>query len=103
MISRKYSSINLEEDVKDIYNRFFKSPKKMIFTQKEKEIYEKSTFCHICGGEIEEDRVRDHCHLTGKFRGAAHNKCNLKYQVPKFIPVVFHNLSNYVLTCLLRN
>ena len=59
----------LEEDVKDIFNRI-KSSKKMIFTEKEKEIFEKSTFCHICGGELEEDRVRDHCHLTGKFRGA---------------------------------
>ena len=61
----------------------------------ENDFYEKSTFCHICGGELGDDRVRDHCHLTGKFRGAAHNKFNLKYQVPKFIPVVLHNLSNY--------
>jgi len=57
--------------------------------------------CHICGrgGFDEEDKnkmqVRDHYHLTGKFRGAAHSKCNLKYQIPMFIPVVFHNLSGY--------
>jgi len=37
----------------------------------------------------------DHCHLTGKFRGAAHNDCNLNYKVPKFIPIVLHNLSGY--------
>ena len=36
-----------------------------------------------------------YCHLTGKFRGAAHESCNLKYKVPKFFPVVFHNLSGY--------
>ena len=37
--------------------------------------------------------MRDHCHLSGKFSGAAHEVCNLKYKVPKFFPVVFHNLS----------
>ena len=42
-----------------------------------------------------EDRVRDHCHLSGKFRGAAHEVCNLKYKVPTLFPVVFHNLSRY--------
>ena len=41
--------------------------------------------------------VRDHCHYTGKFRGAAHNSCSLQYKQPrnKFIPVIFYNLSNY--------
>ena len=39
--------------------------------------------------------LQDHCHLTGKFRGAAHKICNLKYKIPKFFPVVFHNLSGY--------
>ena len=39
--------------------------------------------------------VRDHCHYTGKYRGAAHNICNLKFSVPNEIPVVFHNSSNY--------
>ena len=39
--------------------------------------------------------MRDHCHLSGKFGGAAHEICNLKYNVPKFFPVVFHNLSGY--------
>ena len=41
------------------------------------------------------DRVRDHGHLSGKFRGAAHEVCNIKYKVPQFFPVVFHNLSMY--------
>ena len=39
--------------------------------------------------------VRDHCHYTGKYRGAAHNICNLGYKAPKEIPVVFYNGSTY--------
>ena len=41
------------------------------------------------------DRVRDHCHYTGRYRGPAHNSCNLKYRKPKSISVFFHNLSGY--------
>ena len=36
-------------------------------------------------------KVRDHCHYTGKYRGAAHSKCNLEYKIVKVIPVLFHN------------
>ena len=64
-------------------------------TMRDKLVYDNSTLCHICNEELGEDRVRDDCHLSGKFRGAAHEVCNLKYKVPKFIPVVFHNLPGY--------
>ena len=40
-------------------------------------------------------KVRDHCHYTGKYRGAAHSNCNLNYKIPKEIPVVFHNGSKH--------
>ena len=40
-------------------------------------------------------KVRDHCHYTRKFRGAAHSVCSLRYKVPKEIPIVFHNGSTY--------
>ena len=40
-------------------------------------------------------KVRDHCHYTGCYRGAAHLLCNLRYRVPSYIPVVFHNLLGY--------
>ena len=54
----------------------------------DKLVYDNSTLCHICNDELGEDRVRDHCHLSGEI-------CNLKYKVPKFSSVVFHNLSGY--------
>ena len=41
------------------------------------------------------DKVRDHCHVTGKFRGAAHNKCNINLRLPRKLPIIFHNLQGY--------
>ena len=40
-------------------------------------------------------KVRDHCHYTGKYRGAAHSICNLKFKVPNEILVIFHSGSSY--------
>ena len=81
-----------EKNIKHIYKKF-KFPKSMIMTMHYKLVYDNSTLCHLCNEELGEDRVRDDCHLSGKFRGAAHEVCNLKYKVPQFFPVVFHNLS----------
>ena len=55
---------------------------------------------HICGEKYTDKdvRVRDHCHITGKFRGSAHQECNLKLRIkPESlkIPVIFHNLRGY--------
>ena len=61
----------------------------------DKMVYDNSTLFHICNEELGEDRARDHCHLFGYFRCAAHELCNLKYKVPTFFSVVFHNLSGY--------
>ena len=53
--------------------------------------------CHICFKKFssKDRKVRDHCHYTGKYRGAAHSSCNLRYRIPDYIPVVFHNLAGY--------
>src|SRR6218665_604596 len=67
----------------------------MIFNSNDRKIFKAATSCLICGGSLGKDRVRDHCHLSGKFKGAAHNECNLNYKIPKFISVVFRNLSGY--------
>ena len=82
----------LEEDVKAIANI---EPKEMIFTEEDIKHFNNASDCWICGKELGNDRVRDHCHFTGRYRGPAHNKCNLKYRKPKNISVFFHNLSGY--------
>ena len=82
----------LEEDVKAIANI---KPKKMIFTEEDKKRFNESKECWICEEPFKDNKVRDHCHYTGRYRGPACNSCNLKYRKPKFIPVFFHNLSGY--------
>ena len=75
--------------------------KKMIpLTIKEKICYNEQEICYICKKEFDNNdkkhyKVRDHCHYTGKYRGAAHNIYNLRYKVPREIPVIFHNDSIY--------
>ena len=82
----------LEEDVKAIANI---EEKEMIFTEEDRKQFNKASDCWICGEYLGNDRVRDHCHYTGRYRGPAHNSCNLKYRKPKSISVFFHNLSGY--------
>ena len=83
----------LEEDVKQIANL---GNEKMIITPEEQEQFNQASNCWICGRLLNiDDRVRDHCHYTGRYRGAAHNLCNLKYSKPNNISVFFHNLSGY--------
>ena len=68
----------------------------MIFTPQDEVEFNATHDCHICGQYLQaNDKVRDHCHLTGKYRGAAHFKCNLAFRYSKFIPVFFHNLEGY--------
>ena len=85
---------NLESDIAEIYRKF-KFKKNMRITRKEEGDFQKALVCHICENKLRDDKVRDHCHLTGKYRGAAHSQCNLNYKLPKFYPVIFHNLSGY--------
>ena len=90
----------LEDDVKNIANI---ENKEMIFMEEDKEQFNKASDCWICGNHLGNDRVRDHCHYTGRYRGASHNSCNLKYRIPNSIPVFFHNLSGYDSHLFIKN
>ena len=77
--------------------------KKEMIKLKDEEQYRHDTrkLCFLGKGPFFEDvkmnyiKVRDHCHYTGKYRGAAHKICNLMYNTPREIPVIFHNGSSY--------
>ena len=87
---------HLEMETRDIYDKYFKNVIPMKITKADLDEFCRASVCHICEKAIGDDiKVKDHCHLTGKYRGAAHQDCNLKYKEPSFIPVVFHNLSGY--------
>ena len=85
-----------EEKTIDKYMRQFKFSK-MIMANDDWTNYNNAETCYVCkeGFSEENKKVRDHCHITNKYRGAACNKCNLKLKVPTKIPVIFHNLKGY--------
>ncbi|XP_050528208.1 uncharacterized protein LOC126898309 [Daktulosphaira vitifoliae] len=86
----------LREDINRISDIYSNSVSMMPLTLKQEHDHYLATVCHICGGELRyHDKVFDHCHLTGKYRGAAHRDCNLKCTVPSFVPVILHNMQNY--------
>ena len=68
--------------------------KNLIMTEEEEQ-FQLSNTCWICEKPIDDEKVRDHCHITGKFRGAAHWSCNINLQLTKKVPVIFHNLRGY--------
>ena len=101
------------EYCQEVVKTHFTKPLKM--TEKDEESFQNMKECHICkkpfgmdedgvrnvGGknikkvQIKNVKVRDHCHVTGKYRGAAHTICNLNFKLTDKIPVVFHNLKGY--------
>ncbi|XP_039312526.1 uncharacterized protein LOC120359374 [Solenopsis invicta] len=85
------------KDLAQIVNNILSVNVPMDLTQDDWKKFNNATHCHICEKPFtnEIERVRDHCHLTGRFRGAAHSNCNLNYKDSHYIPIVFHNLSGY--------
>ena len=99
---------SLTEDLKPVYE-ILKNSRPMMMSDSEKSKHEKTKECYACKDVFgtmrtnektkKKEKVtkcRDHCHITGKYRGAACDKCNLRMRVPKFVPVLFHNLEGYV-------
>ena len=71
--------------------------KEIVTTKEDNEEFENSTTCWVCDKYyIDTDvKVRDHCHVTGKYRAFAHRYCNNNFKLSHKIPLVFHNLKNY--------
>ena len=98
----------LKEWVHEIYRRF-KEKKPLSLTAKEEYSFQEQRECWICGkpfrynGPWKEWKVRNHDHFTWEFRGAAHNKCNLRIQSRMIIPVIAHNLSKYDLKLIIHD
>ena len=107
---------SLMKDCRDLYYRYLHRNQPIRMTDEDLKNYEIATCCHICGEDdfasVEEvakweagkkkkgglhprSPVRDHDHLTGQYRGCAHSKCNLAYQVKNCFPVFFHNLKGF--------
>jgi hypothetical protein len=64
-------------------------------TNEEEARFMRCNTCHICKQSIIDEKVRDHCHKCGKFRGTAHPECNLKLRQNRSLTVFFHNLRRY--------
>jgi len=91
------SNIFVERLEKEIDRVWSSEVKPMIMTDEDKINFDGATRCWICQKDLVEgdQKVRDHCHYSGKFGGAAHNSCNLLFRKPKHVSVSFHNLSGY--------
>ena len=90
----------IKEEAHRLYHMFSEKPMDPL-TKEQWTRYRRASKCHICYKPFnfkdaiapEGPKVRDHCHYTGKYRGPAHSLCNLRYRIPCYISVVFHNLS----------
>ena len=86
----------IRQEANRLYHMFAEKPMDPL-TRKQWKRYKHSTICHICfkAFNSKEPKGRDNCHYIGRYRGPAHSLCNLRYRIPSYIPVIFHNLSGY--------
>lgn len=77
----------------DEITKIYETKIAMVMTEKDKDNFAESTLCHICDNILGFNKIRDQNHLTGTYRGKAYSECNLAFTLPKFVPIVFHNLS----------
>ena len=71
--------------------------KNLLMSTNDEERFQLSNKCWICDKlfDVRDDKIRDHCHVTGKYRGSAHWSCNVHLKLTENIPVMFHNLRGY--------
>ena len=89
---------DLQREAKELCADYIRVGKPMIISVEDSLAYTNATDCHICAKQLGDDRVRDHCHITGIYRGAAHSICNLQYRLnPKTwqLPVIIHILKGF--------
>ena len=65
--------------------------------EEEEDRFELSNICWICNKlfNAEDNKARNHCHIPGKYRGAAYWKCYINFNIRKNVPVIFQNLKRY--------
>ena len=88
----------LQLEAEQLCDDYIATQKTMLFTGTDSQSFTSVTTCHICTNLLGEDKVHDHCHITGNCHGAAHNECNLNYRIKLKswkLPVVIHNLKGY--------
>ena len=90
--------VNRMLTLEKIASKYFKTNLELEMSQEEEEVqFEQAEECWLCENPLDDTKVRDHDHLTGKYRGAAHNICNIncKQKSSSFVPIFFHNFSGY--------
>ena len=97
-----YENVNwFVDEINKLENKmtfYFKNTNKdIVMTEENEEEYRNNNICGFCGKNIESDKVRDHCHLTGKYRRPAHNnyKIIVTQDQSNFMPFIFHNFINH--------
>ena len=72
---------DLQQEAKQLCEEYLTTPKPMVYSMVNSVSFVNATQCYICTKQLGDDKVRDHCHITGNYRGAAHNECNLNYRI----------------------
>ena len=83
--------------------KIFYDEKPLIMTDRDQQEFTKTLDCYFCQKPLNSDKVRDHCHISGKYRGAAHRNCNLQAKQSFKIPLMIHNAKNYDAHFIIRN
>ena len=84
-------------DINESHQSKLNNPKPLKMDQENERVFNATSICFICSKtlNVDDEKVRDHCHICGNFRGAAHNSCNLSYRLNRDLNVIMHNSRRY--------